>query len=291
MREAISGMATRWLRLLKIAATGTYENNCLSIAKGAAYSALLSFFPVLTTLAAILVQAHADAVAHTLASFLFEVVPPGTEDVVRNLFVVQGQRPSALLAAAVVLASWAASGSVISLMEGFQATYHIPSGRPFLKERGTALLLVFLSAAPAWGASALIVLGARAEGWIASWLGLIPRGVELRGWVEVGGKVLQFGVAFGAFVLVTALVYYVAPNRKQTLHMVFPGAFLATLLWMLATAAFGWYVRHVSDYNVLYGSVGAGLALLVWMYVLAVIALFGCEFNAAWERDRAALDA
>src|SRR5580693_8146382 len=110
-----AGRVSRFLRVLQAALIATFEDNSLSIAKGAAYSALLSFFPVLTTLAAILVQAHADAVAHTLASFLFEVVPPGTEDVVRNLFVVQGQRPSALLAAAVVLASWAASGSVISL--------------------------------------------------------------------------------------------------------------------------------------------------------------------------------
>ena len=67
--------------------------------------------------------------------------------------------------------------------------------------------------------------------------------------------------------------------------MVFPGAALATLLWLLATVAFAWYVRHVANYNVLYGGVGAGLALLVWMYVLAVINLFGCEFNAARERD------
>jgi membrane protein len=120
-------MATRWLHLLKTAATGTYENNCLSIAKGAAYSALLSFFPVITTFAALLVQARADAVAHTLASFLYEVVPPGTEDVVRDLFLVHGQRPNSLLAAAVVLAAWAASGAMISLMEGFHSTYHIPS--------------------------------------------------------------------------------------------------------------------------------------------------------------------
>jgi membrane protein len=68
---------------------------------------------------------------------------------------------------------------------------------------------------------------------------------------------------------------------------VFPGAMLATFLWLLATAAFAWYVRHVANYNVLYGSVGAGLALLVWMYVLAVINLFGCEFNAARERASA----
>jgi membrane protein len=284
-------MALRWLQLLKTAATGTYENNCLSIAKGAAYSALLSFFPVITTFAALLVQTRADAVAHTLASFLYEVVPPGTEDVVRNLFVVHGQRPNALLAAAVVLAAWAASGAMTSLMEGFQATYHIPSGRSFVRERAMALLLVILSAAPAWGASALVVLSARTEHWAATWLGLIPSETEVAGWIQVAGQLLAFAIAFATFVLVTALVYYFAPNRKQTLRLVFPGAFLATLLWMPATAGFGWYVRHVSDYNVLYGSVGAGLALLVWMYVLAVIALFGCEFNAAWERAEAARQA
>jgi membrane protein len=66
--------------------------------------------------------------------------------------------------------------------------------------------------------------------------------------------------------------------------MVFPGAVLATFLWLIATLAFGLYVRHVADYNLLYGSVGAGLALLVWMYVLAVITLLGCEFNAVRER-------
>ena len=278
----------RWLQLLKTAATGTYENNCLSIAKGAAYSALLSFFPVITTFAALLVQARSDAVAHTLATFLYEVVPPGTEDVVRNLFVAHGQRPNSLLAAAVVLAAWAASGAMISLMEGFHSTYHIPSGRSFVKERAMALLLVFLSAAPAWGASALIVLGARAERWAATWLGLLPQGAELMGWAQVAAQVVDFAIAFTTFVLVTATVYYFAPNRSQKLGFVFPGAILATLLWMPATAGFGWYVRHVSNYNVLYGSVGAGLALLVWMYMLAVITLFGCEFNAAWERARAA---
>jgi membrane protein len=47
---------------------------------------------------------------------------------------------------------------------------------------------------------------------------------------------------------------------------------------------FSWYVRHISNYNVLYGSVGAGLALLVWLYLLAVIVLLGCEFNAAREK-------
>jgi membrane protein len=69
---------------------------------------------------------------------------------------------------------------------------------------------------------------------------------------------------------------------------VWPGAILATVLWLLATVGFGWYVRHVTNYNVLYGGIGTSVALLIWMYLLAAIALFGCEFNAETERMRVA---
>ena len=271
-----------WWRLVRTAAIGAYRNNSFGIAKGAAYSALLSFFPVLTTLATLLVQARADEVSHTIAGFLYEVIPPGTEDVVRNLFVVYGQRPKSLLVVAVALSAFAASGAMMSLMEGFRATYHIPSGRSFFKQRGIAILLVFVAVAPAWAASALIVFGGRVEGTILSWLSQTPE--EAGAIVRFAGQALRYGIAFATFVLVTAMVYYVGPNRRQSWAAVWPGAALATVLWLLSTGVFGLYVRHVAQYNLLYGSVGASLALLVWMYLLAVITLFGCEFNAARER-------
>jgi membrane protein len=245
---------------------------------------LLSFFPVLTTVAALLVQARADDVARTIAGLLYDVVPPGTEDVVRTLFVVHGSRPKSLLIGATLLSAWAASGAFLSLMEGFRAVYHIPSGRGFWADRGIAIALVFASAAPILGGVAAIVFGSRAERMLVQWVGLLGEGVEFRGWVRLGGQALQLGAAFVTFVLVAALVYYVAPNRRQTLYFVFPGAVLTTVLWMLSTLVVGWWIRNIANYNLLYGSVGAGLALVVWMYVLAVIALFGCEFNAARER-------
>ena len=64
-----------------------------------------------------------------------------------------------------------------------------------------------------------------------------------------------------------------------------PGATLATVFWLLATLGFAWYVRNIARYNVMYGSVGAGIALLVWMYLISAIALLGCEFNAVYERS------
>lgn len=284
-----AGRISRFLRVLRAAVISTVEDNSLSIAKGAAYSSLLSFFPVLTTLAAILVQAKATDVARTIASFLYQVIPPGTEDVVLTLFVVHGERPKYLLVSAVILALWAASGAIMSIIEGFRSIYHIPTGRTFIKERLMAVFLVLVSAAPIVGASALIVFGNKAESFLMHRLGVVAQDADVQGWVELLSKSLRLGLAFASFVLVTALLYYLGPNRRQTFANVFPGAVLATILWLISTLGFSWYVRHISNYNVLYGSVGAGLALLVWMYVWSVITLIGCEFNAARERLAARL--
>jgi membrane protein len=278
------GIVTRFWSRLRAATQSTYEDGGLGIAKGAAYSSLLAFFPALTTLAALLVQTNADAVARTVARLLYNVIPPGTEDIVRVLFVVKGRRPTALLVGAVLLSVFASSGVMMSLLEGFQAIYRIPSGRSMVKERVVAMWLVLVAAIPMLGASALIVFGNRARRSFISWLGLTRGANDLRGWVELAGQAVSFAIAFGTIVIIMALVYYFGPNRKQSFRQVLPGAVVATVLWLLSTLAVGWYLRDIANYNVLYGGVGAGLALLVWSYVLSVITLFGCAFNAVHER-------
>ena len=272
--------ALRFWPLLRASITAAYRHNTFGIAKGAAYSALLSFFPVLTTVTALLVQANAYAVSRSLSALVFQVVPPGTEDIVLQIFTERGQQPVYLLILAALLSVWAASGVMLSLMEGFRAAYGIPQGRSFLHGRGVAALLVFCAALPVVIASALIVFGSRVEQWIFQTLGVLPRGQELRGWVSWAMELTRTGVAVGAIVAGTSLLYCIGPNPPRRLRSVLPGAFLATFFWWLTTTGFAWYVRNIANYNVLYGSVGATIALLVWMYLLSVIALIGCEYNA-----------
>ena len=282
MYLAEAGVVARFWTLLRAASIATYENGAFATAKGAAYSSVLAFFPILTTVAALLVEANADAVARTITRLLADVVPPGTEDVVRALFAVHGQRPTWLLVVAITLAAWAGSGVMISMMDGFDRTCRVPDGRPFVRQRLIAMGLVIVVAIPALGASALIVSGNQAQRWL---IGYFTRdNPDLRGWVRLGGQTANFAIAVGAIIVATMLVYYFAPNRKHDFRQVFPGALLASLLWLGATLAVAWYVRNITNYNVLYGSVGAVLALLVWSYVLALITLFGYEFNAACER-------
>jgi membrane protein len=80
-------------------------------------------------------------------------------------------------------------------------------------------------------------------------------------------------------VSVIALIYHNAVPRTQPWHSVLPGATLATMMWFVVTIAFGWYLQH-ANYNVIYGSLGVGIALLVWMYLVSLVILIGSEFNA-----------
>jgi membrane protein len=273
------GPVQRFWSLFHQASIAAYEDNCFGVAKGAAYSSLLAFFPVLASLAAILASVNASAVARVFSKLLFQVIPPGTEDLVRSQFTARDQRSGWLILTATLLSTWAASGAMMTLMEGFQAAYRLPSGRPFLKQRGVAIVLVFIVALPAIGSSVLIVFGARIEQWL-----LVTPEEDLRTSVLLAFGLLRYVLALGATVLVTGLMFYVGPNRPMKFRSVWPGAILATVLWLLATSVFALYVRHIARYNVLYGSIGAVIALLVWMYLLAVIALIGCEYNAVRER-------
>jgi membrane protein len=212
------------------------------------------------------------------------VVPPGTEDLVVRQFQVRGARPWLVLAVAALVSLWAASSVFKSLMEGFQAAYRVPRSRNFWQNTLVAVLLVLVSAAPLVAASALLLFGSQVENAVLSWMKVDPLWNPWAWAWELVSRLARYAVAFGTTILVTMLLYYFGPNRPQRFTALLPGAVVATVLWMLATNGFGWYVRHVAHYNVMYGSIGASIALLVWMYLVAAIALLGCEFNAEYER-------
>ena len=270
--------------LLNRALIATQLDGCLGVAKAAAYSGLLALFPVLTSITAILVQANASAVSARLAQFLFDVVPPGTEDFIQQSVTVRGARPVFVIIVAALLSVWGASGLIASLMEGFQAVYKIPTGRPIVKQRLVAVMLVLATVLPAVFASALILFGDNIELEFFRRIGGFGGDLQLRGWVRLIGSAIRFLLELATITGVMAVMYYFGPNRRQQWRNVWPGALLATALWLITTQAFAWYVSHLAQYNVLYGSIGGVIAMLVWMYLLAAIALLGCEFNAERER-------
>jgi membrane protein len=270
--------------LVRQSLISTFNDGCIGYAKGAAYSALLSFFPLLTSAAAIMVQTRTEFVAATLENFLSQIVPPGTEDLVVRQFRVMGARPAGILIVALVVSLWAASGVIKSLIEGFQAAYRVPRNRSILRQSGVAMSLVLLSALPLVFASLLLLFGGQVERTVLRWLSVDPFLNPLSGPWEVASRIGRYALAVATTVAVTSSLYYFGPNRRQRWKLVWRGALLATVLWFFATLGFAWYVRNMAGYNVMYGSIGTGIALLVWMYLISLIALIGCEFNAEYER-------
>ena len=277
------------LHLLRRALFASFDDGLFTIAKGAAYSAVLSFFPVLATVATVLLQLRADFVQRNVVSFLSQVLPPGTDELVVQQFRLRPQRPAAILAVGVVLSLWAASSVIRSLIDGFNAAYRVPRNRSIVAHSAIGMMLAVLSLIPLLGATSLILFGGSVESSVLKLIKVDPDLNPFAPMWELLWRVLRYLVAFAAIASLTAILYFYGPYRKQRWSCVWPGAILATLLWLLATVAFGWYVRNVTNYNVLYGSVGASIALLIWMYLLAAIALFGCAFNAEYERRSVAV--
>jgi membrane protein len=285
-------LARNWW-FLRQAVVAAYEDNCFSIAKGAAYSFLLSLFPVLTTLTALLIRANAQSVVQVIYTFVQQILPPGTENVVLSRLQERAGRGISLPVASILLSLWAGSGAMISLMEGFQAAYRIPSGRPFVKQRAMSIFLVLIAAVPAVASSSLIIFGDRIETGFVHWLGVS----EMSAPVEILWRIGRYAVAFATTTFVTGLLYYFGPNhRPEPQYMqramasrfmrVWPGALVATALWLVSTAVFAAYVNHFANYNIFYGTIRTVVVLLIWLYLIACISLLGCEFNA--ERERVA---
>ena len=272
--------------LLKRTFLSSFDDNLYTIAKGAAYSSILSFFPVLTTAAAVFVQMKAAFVARTLENFLREIVPPGTERLVIDHFQA-GPRSNTLLVVAPLVSLWAAASVMKSLMQGFHSAYRIPRSRSFWRETGIAIGMVLLAAVPLFCASALLLFGNEVEKAVLELLKVDPVLNPLAGMWLVLSKLMRYAIAFSTVIVITSILYFVGPYRRQQWSMVWPGAVLATILWLNATLGFGWYVRHMGNYNVMYGSIGTGIALLVWMYIVSLVAILGCEFNAECERLQA----
>ncbi len=266
-----------FLRLLKRALVRGFEDDIFGIAKGAAYSSILTLFPALLVLASVLAALHKTrAFLSQLGYAVGHILPQGTAATALHYFENRQQRPVAVLVTTSLITWWTASGIMMSWMEGFLHAYRLPRAWGLVKARCIALGLVILSLLPLAFASALVALGAQIENWMV----LQSAGVVPRAYIWMVWTALRWLLASLTSIAVIAVIYHFAVPRTQPWHSVLPGAVLATAFWFPATLGFGWYLTHLAEYDVIYGSLGVAIALLVWTFIISLIVLFGAECNA-----------
>ncbi len=265
----------RFLNLLRSAIWRAFQHDSFAIAKASAYSSILTFFPTLLVLGSVLAaRRNTQAFSREISDALTKILPAGTSTAQAYLRGSSGRSVGVLFTTS-VLSLWLASGVMISWMEGFRRSYALPKIWGLVKERLVALSLVILAGIPLSCATILVAFGNRIETRI-----LFHVAHEFSPYIYVMWMFVRWLIAILTSVSVIALIYHNAVPRTQPWHSVLPGATLATGMWFVVTMIFGWYLQHCADYSVIYGSLGAAIALLVWMYLISLVILIGAEFNA-----------
>jgi membrane protein len=272
-----------WWAALKRTVSEFRKDNLTDWAAALTYYAVLAIFPALIVLVSVLGLAGSSA-TQPLIDNLGTVAPGPAKQIftsaIKNLQGSQGTA-GVLFVVGLLAALWSASGYVAAFMRASNAIYDMPEGRPIWKTLpvrvGLTLVLLLLLAI---STIAVVLTGGLAEK-VGGLIGLGDTAVTV--WNIAKWPVLLLVVSF-----MFALLYWAAPNVKQPgFRWISPGGVVAVIGWLIASAAFAFYVSSFASYNKTYGALGGVVVFLVWLWISNIVILLGAEFNAELERGRA----
>lgn len=262
--------------ILRRALVRALSHDVLNMAQSAAYSAMVALFPALIVAAAIIALLPDTApIRGQLGMFFDRVLPPDVTPLLESYFDTKSSKSAHALILAFLVSITGASSVIVTYMEGFRRANELPPDCwTFWGRRARAYALVPLSLVPLAIASTLVVFGHFFTLWFA--LHVMP---SIRTEVYVIALTIRWLVALTGSIGIIALIYHMGTPIRQPWRRVLPGAIAATVMWFLTTLAFGWYVTRFANYAQVYGSLGAGVALLFWLYIVSLSVFFGAEFN------------
>jgi membrane protein len=272
-----------WWHALKRTVREFREDNLTDWAAALTYYGVLAIFPALIVLVSILGLVGKSA-TRPLLDELGSFAPGPAQEIfthaIKNLEGSQGAA-GVLFVVGLLGALWSASGYVAAFMRASNAIYDMEEGRPVWKTLpvrvGLTLVLLLLLVV---STLAVVLTGGLAEK-VGDLVGLGSTAVTV--WNIAKWPVLLLVVSF-----MFALLYWAAPNVKQpSFRWLSPGGILAVVGWLIASAAFAFYVSNFGSYNKTYGALGGVVVFLVWLWISNIVILLGAEFNAELERGRA----
>lgn len=265
-----------WAELLKRTAKEASADDVFGLAAQLAYYFLLALVPAIVCLVALtgfLPESVIDGMLRSAADVMPPDILPLLQDQVTS---VRRGNHGGLLSFGLLMALWSSSAAMVAITSALNRAYDIEEGRPWWRVRLNALLLTMSLAVFVVMAFTLVVAGPDIAAALASRLGLGK--VFTTVW-----NIVQWPVAFLLVVVAVALINYLAPDAEQDWVWITPGAVLATVLWLLVSLGFRYYVTHFGNYNATYGSLGAVIVLLLYFYISGVAILVGAEMNAEIE--------
>jgi membrane protein len=257
------------------------EDNLLGRASELAFNFLLAIFPAMLFLLAIfgLFAAHAALLKETLLGYFADFLPPSAYQIfVHTLDEVTSKTSGGKITFGIFLSLWFASGAMTSMISTLNVAYRLRERRSWLKVQAVAVGLVVVISLLVLSALVVVALG----GDVAEIVGSVLR---LQYGVVLVWKVVHWPLAAGFVVLAFSIIYYHGPDIKQRQwYWMTPGSLVGVVLWLAASGLFRAYLHFFNTYTRAYGSLGAVLILLMWLYVTGFAFLAGGEINAVIER-------
>lgn len=267
-----------WKRILIATWKDAGEDNLTLIASGVAFYAFLAFVPLLSAfvLSYGLVAEPASVVRHM--NMLTGVMPKDAAQIIgeqlMNMTQASGTKTGFALMVAIAIAVYGASKGAGAVVTALNIVFEVGESRSFVRRTAMALAMTL-------GALLVLFLALLAVSAMNFLETLLP---ELGGVPQFLLKLAFFLVSAATVVLLLAVIYRYGPNRPDAeWKWITPGSALATLVWLAATFGFGVYVSSFGNYNATYGSLGAVIVFLTWLYLTAYIVLFGAELNSVLE--------
>jgi len=276
----ISAGLSFWV-LTKAVVRGIEEDDLLGRASELAFNFLLAFFPLILVVLSLfgLFTSRSDQLQSSLLQYSSDFLPPAALQLLKQIMVeLAANVTSSKLTVGIVLALWFASGGTTSMISTLNAAYRAREHRSWLKVRIIALGLT-LAISIFLLISLLIVLGG---GHFVDWIG--PK-LHLKSIVVMLWKYLQWPAAMFLVTLSFSLIYHCGPSLgRRHWYWNTPGSVFGAFLWVAASVAFRVYLHFFNTYTATYGSLGAVMILLMWLYVTGFAFLVGGEINAEIER-------
>ena len=257
------------------------SDNCLGQAAQLAYYAIFALFPFMLFLITLVGHLPVPNLTEEIMNLLGKALPQNALNLVENNIksIVSNQR-SGLLSFGIVLAIWSASSAITGIIDTLNRAYDVNEGRPLWKVRGLAILLTLGLAVFIILTMLLLVFGPQIGGWIATQVGL--------GQVfQVVWNIVRWPIIIVLMMMATAVLYYFAPDVEQDWKWLTPGSVFAIVAIIATSLGFSYYVNNFGSYNKTYGSIGAVIVLLTWMYLNGFFFLVGGEINSEIEHAAA----
>ena len=260
------------------------DDYLLDRASALAFNFILALFPLLLFLLALLgaFASRGTALRGNLLSYLSQVLPPAAYQVVNHTLVeVTRNAGGGKLTFGIVLTLWFASGGMASMISGLNGAYEVRDQRSWFKVRAIALALTVAISALIVVALVAVLAGAGFANWAGFKYGLGETTVTA--WRVVAVIVAVVFVTFSF-----SLIYYFGPDlEEQHWYWITPGSLAGVVLWIAATFGFRAYLHFFNTYSKTYGSLGAAIILLMWLYITGFAFLIGAEINAQIEHAAA----